>query len=124
MVAALSCQQQTQYNAFVIKFRDHLVEHGRLLRGFYNRVHGGSGKRQMNAMVTRLANAASQRSMDGYAGFCQQSSLLFAEAKSIQVTEFDTLLYRASLIGKPIASPCDGVVVGYGVASGETTKQQ
>ncbi|MBF0247293.1 MAG: hypothetical protein HQL36_04380 [Alphaproteobacteria bacterium] len=64
MVAALTCRQKADYNAFVTRYKPQLKSFGRDLRAFYDQAFGQhSGERQMNKLVTRLANGASQRSL-------------------------------------------------------------
>ncbi len=91
MVAALSCQQQSSYNAFVIKFRDQLTANGQTLRSFFSRVHGASGTSRLNAFVTQMANEASMRSL--VAGtFCQNAPAIFEQTLSADPRDFRTLL--------------------------------
>lgn len=67
MVAALSCGRQdyrAKYNAFVVRYRPALRRNGRTLRAIFDRNYGKSGRRRLDAYVTRLANEASVRSME------------------------------------------------------------
>ncbi len=66
MVAALSCgreEYRSKYNTFVRRYRPALRRNGRTLRAIFKRNFGSSGKRRLDAYVTRLANEASVRSM-------------------------------------------------------------
>lgn len=118
MVAALACQNQANYNAFVRKFRIQLVEQGRSLRKMFERQHGKAASRHLNALVTRLANEASQRSMAKRAGFCQEANLLFAEAMQIEPTSFQELVEKPAIQGRHGVPLCGaGRMVGYGTAA-------
>lgn len=115
MVAALVCQKQQNYNDFILKFQTQLVQQGKSLRSLYQRLHGGAANKKLNALVTRLANGASQRSNQQYVGFCRQAQLLFDEAKSADTAGFDALVAKAAGLQDPGTPPCGGAnVVGYG----------
>lgn len=130
MVAALSCQNQPLYNAFVKKFRKQLVANGNSMRTYFENKHGSAADSRMNAMVTRLANEASQVSNAQHLGFCYQTSLLFSEALKTDPAEFKTLLDKPTLRGRHGVTPCVGSgvidagkpVVGFGVASDRAFK--
>ncbi len=77
MVAALTCGQQGEFNAFARKFEGELVTHGKMLRSAFQRAYGGQGEPRLNAFVTRLANEASQRSIADRAVFCPRAAELF-----------------------------------------------
>lgn len=106
MVAALSCSNQPLYNAFVTKFQKQLVDNGQSLRRFYEREHGARGATQLNAMVTRIANEASQVSNDQHIGFCYQASILFSQALKTDPRDFQTLLDKPMLRGRHGIAPC------------------
>lgn len=67
MVAALSCGLRDGYDAFVRRFSNQLVANADALRV---RFRGRGGTAAVDRLVTRLANAAAQRSTDDRAGFC------------------------------------------------------
>lgn len=125
MVAALSCNNQPLYNAFVTKFQKQLVSNGHSLRSFYEREHGTNGPTQLNAMVTRVANEASQVSNDQHIGFCYQASLLFSQALKTDPRDFQTLLDKPMLRGRHGIVPCGATaqadvqqpVAGFGAAA-------
>ncbi len=124
MVAALQCQNSAAYNDFVIKFREHLVSQSESLRGMFIRQYGASANSHLNALVTRLANQASQRSMAKRAGFCQQANLLFAEAQAADTMELERIAAKtaAEAVGHGVQTCGDpGPIVGYGTASSRPT---
>jgi hypothetical protein len=77
MVAALTCGQQGQYNTFVRQFQGVLVDRGKTLRATFVRMYGGQGQPRLDGFITRLANEASQRSIDDRNGFCPHAAELF-----------------------------------------------
>lgn len=84
MVAALSCQQQSRYNAFALKFRSELVDHGTALRAFFRRAYGAAGKVQLDSFVTGLANRVSAESLANQLAFCAAAARLFDDLDRIQ----------------------------------------
>jgi len=79
MVAALTCGQRQSYNAFVTSFKPFLKKQGANMRTFFVEQYGPSaGPGLLNRMVTRLANAASQRSLgQPNEQFCAQTAARF-----------------------------------------------
>jgi hypothetical protein len=82
MIAAFSCNARTDYNRFVKRYRPHLAFHGDGLRKFFRKKHGKAHKRALNKFVTRLANGASQASIDDRGRFCAESRAIFTALKS------------------------------------------
>mgnify|MGYP005657764477 CR=1 FL=1 len=79
MVAALRCDSNHRYNAFVRKFESDLVVQGRQLRTYFTRSYGSDSERRLNRFVTFLANAASLRSVGAGANYCKSANALFAD---------------------------------------------
>ena len=77
MVAALSCDQRDGYNAFVTRFENELVGHGKILRRFFGREFGTRGVQRLNRFITRIANETSQRSSATSYDYCMQATALF-----------------------------------------------
>ncbi len=78
MVAALSCGNREQYNDFVQRFHHVLKDHGDALRGYFMRTYGDEGEGELNAFITRLANQASNRSLErSEIEFCQKAAMIF-----------------------------------------------
>ncbi|MDP6351511.1 MAG: hypothetical protein QF926_02440 [Alphaproteobacteria bacterium] len=84
MVAALSCGKRDLYNGFVEKFKPVLVDRGTTLRMLFHRRHAGGAKRELDSFITRMANAASQRSFDHPEGFCGRATRLLERALALQ----------------------------------------
>jgi hypothetical protein len=123
MVGALACNNHQLYNQFVVKYRGELVKQGQSLRDMFDRRHGRNGSHHMNALVTRLANEASQRSVAQRYGFCQQSALLFAKALAAPEPDLPALIEVAASHGLDGVESCDagGTVAGFGTAAGKST---
>ena len=93
-VAALECTNvagasyDTQYNAFVARFQDRLKANGGILKTHFQRVFGGDWGRQLDIFVTKVANEASDRSMQDMK-FCANSAGLFQAALAIDKPQFE-----------------------------------
>jgi len=70
MVAALKCRQVNEgdvsalYNNFVMRHRGLMAENARVLKAYFKRTYGRRDAGRMDALVTRLANQASERAHD------------------------------------------------------------
>lgn len=108
MVAALSCNEQKRYNAFVRTFRGPIAAQSASLRRFFARAYGSDGTRQLNAFVTRLANDASMRSADiGKQSYCASAGNLFAEAIATPPGAFARLARNAQIRGRHGFARCN-----------------
>jgi hypothetical protein len=92
MVGALACDRRSEYNAFVVRFRDELAARGRLLRTFFHRAHGRDFEVRLNAFVTQLANEASARSAEEGEGYCAGMTRLFSLALGAREGGLDGLV--------------------------------
>lgn len=77
MVAALTCKMEGAYNATVTKFRSELTQHGRALRGYFDRAYGSKGVAKLDNLVTQLANEAASRSNKQRGEFCSSARRVF-----------------------------------------------
>lgn len=108
MVAALTCDQHADYNFFAKHFRQALMKHGTNLRAMFSRTYGGAANRRLDAFVTRLANDASQRTMQLRQGYCAFAVKLFEEANTTPSGQFDQLLLKPWLRTRHGFPPCVG----------------
>ncbi|MGB8274497.1 MAG: hypothetical protein WCF16_04405 [Alphaproteobacteria bacterium] len=107
MVAALSCGQSGQYNAFVTKFGPQLAANGNALRQYFGRAFGANGETQMNAFVTRLANYASTRATTrGTPAFCADSAALFGQVLAAAPNDLVAVAARQPFAGDSGITPC------------------
>lgn len=80
-VAALSCQQQSQYNTVVTRHQDELVREGRALRTIFQRIYRAGAERELNRFITHLANRASLKRLT-QPTYCQTMARVFREAQA------------------------------------------
>jgi hypothetical protein len=91
MVAALTCDQQDHYNAFVVKFNDELTTRGQTLRHLFERSYGSAATPRLDRFITRLANEASYRSLLQGTTYCTTAALLFDHAMQYEPRELESL---------------------------------
>lgn len=88
-VAALECANvegasyTNEYNSFVTRFNARLAAEGKILRAHFQRVFGTSSGKELDIFVTKVANNASDRSMQDMS-FCANSADTFKAALSIE----------------------------------------
>jgi len=80
MVAALSCQQEDQYNAFVNRYKSELGGAYRGINAHYRRTAGARGQSSLDGYITSLANAQSQDGIRQGSNFCRNVAPLFTVA--------------------------------------------
>ncbi|NKC34168.1 hypothetical protein [Falsiroseomonas selenitidurans] len=80
MVAALTCQRDGDYNAFVRKFQGELGGAYNTIRTHFRRTAGGGHQRALDGFITHLANEHSQDGIRQGSRFCQNIGPLFQAA--------------------------------------------
>ncbi|HEX4890819.1 MAG TPA: hypothetical protein VFW37_10715 [Alphaproteobacteria bacterium] len=83
MVAALTCNQRTDYNLFITRFQPQLSAQGKMLQSFFKQKYGSGSGKALNGFVTRIANESSRRGMVKRGLFCRQSASIHSESKNI-----------------------------------------
>lgn len=81
MVAALTCNEVPEFNAFQTSFSTELRSSDRRLMSMFRRLFGGrQGDAEYHAFKTRLANGSSIRSIHDNAAYCRETQMVFAAA--------------------------------------------
>ena len=81
MVAALTCNQITNFNAFQTGFSRELQDSDATLHKMFKRIFGPrAGEDQFHAFKTRMANDSSIRSIHDNLGYCHEADTVFAAA--------------------------------------------
>ena len=106
VVAALNCDRQDRYAAFVQRFDDQLAEQGQRLKSFFLRGYGSDGEAELNRYVTSLANRASTRSARFGATFCAQADARFAELMALEPALYGGFVDRQPLRRKADFETC------------------
>lgn len=82
MVAALTCDQTSSFNAFQTTYSKDLRRSDHRLKYMFRRLFGSRGYAQYHAFKTRLANNSSIRSIKDNRSFCKEARIAFAAALS------------------------------------------
>jgi len=81
MVAALTCNQIANFNAFQTGFSRELQDSDATLHKMFKRIFGArAGEDQFHAFKTRMANDSSIRSIHDNPGYCHEAETVFAAA--------------------------------------------
>lgn len=81
MVAALTCNDVTNFNAFQTGFSKELQTSDATLHKMFKRIFGGrAGEDQFHAFKTRMANDSSIRSIHDNPGYCHEADGVFSQA--------------------------------------------
>lgn len=82
MVAALTCNDISDFNAFQRGYMQSLRQSDRQLLMFFRRIYGPRGESQYHSFKTRLANDDSMSSIHDNAGYCKAASAAFAAMRA------------------------------------------
>jgi hypothetical protein len=81
MVAALTCDQIANFNAFQTGYSTELRASDAVLEKMFKRIFGSRpGEDQYHAFKTRLANNSSSRSIHDNPGYCHEAQTVFSAA--------------------------------------------
>jgi hypothetical protein len=80
MVAALSCNAVTLYNAFVTGYQKELQDSDKSLQKLFLRLRGKRGIEDYHAFKTKLANGSSIKSIGNITQFCANAQAAFSAA--------------------------------------------
>lgn len=86
MVLATGCQDQSQYNNFVLRYRPSLLHNDAQLKEYFKRVYGRRAQQMQDAFVTSLANAQSSQGTSLGSDFCPRNSVMFHEVMALKST--------------------------------------
>jgi hypothetical protein len=103
MVAALSCDERNRYNDFARSYQPVLIARADDLRAFFRKQGGDS---RMNALVTRLANDASQASQKRAHDYCQFAGELFEEVLQAPPETINTIADKPWIVARHGFNPC------------------
>jgi hypothetical protein len=110
-VAALECANvagasyTNEYNSFVTRFNARLAAEGKILRAHFQRVFGTSSGKELDIFVTKVANDASDRSMQDMS-FCANSADTFKNALSIETPALEDAALRHVVDHNQIGEVC------------------
>lgn len=105
MVAALTCNRDNDYNAFVRKFQADLGASYRTIQGHFRRTAGGGHQRAMDGFITQLANEQSQEGVRAGSHFCRLVTPLFQAALAQNNVQALAELSVERNVLNPLAAP-------------------
>jgi len=111
MVAALSCNATPRYNQFVTTFQGALQASDRALQAFFQRAAGRGGMAAYHAFKTRMANAASRRSITHITNFCNGAESMFVAALDSGEPNLASFLSSQPSLEAEQYSVCDNLPV-------------
>ncbi len=88
MVAALSCGDQSQYDAFMSSFQPHILEEQHVMDAYFRKASGPySGQKMEDSFVTLLANNQSVGGIDQRGTFCLNNAAEFTAVAALKTPE-------------------------------------
>ena len=86
MVLATGCGTDTQYNAFMTRYRPQLAATDKQLQAWFSHHYGKSGQREYDSFITSLANSQSDVGISEGSDFCPHDTLIFSEVLALPQT--------------------------------------
>ena len=111
MVAALSCNAQHDYNAFVTRFKSVLNKHVKTMDGYFKRVFGSGGEREVTRYTTGLANRSALTSVADMNKFCDDSIATLREVRDVPLKDFDAFATTRKIALNPDLGPARNAAV-------------
>ncbi|HWA04633.1 MAG TPA: hypothetical protein VG819_14025 [Rhizomicrobium sp.] len=118
MVAALYCNDVSQYNHFVVSFQRELQASDAALMRFFQHGHGGASA--YHAYKTALANDFSLSSLHGMVEFCSMANAHFDASNGQQTLAL--FISSQSVRGAEAYQPCDRTVAGAEAIAGRSAR--
>lgn len=84
MVAALSCNQQDKYDAFMGAFQPHVLAEQHVMDGYFRQIGGRAGQAQEDNFVTLLANNQSVTGIAQGSAFCLNNQAEFQQVMALK----------------------------------------
>lgn len=106
MVAALTCNQRTDYNSFVTRFKPQLSAQGKHLQVFFKTQYGAASSKALNGFITKIANESSRRGMMKRGAFCRNATRIHADSVKIKPASLTVLAETQPFAGLHGISAC------------------
>lgn len=116
MVAALTCNEVTRFNAFQTSFSRELRAYDATLERMFKRLYGSRrGEAEYHAFKTRLANHSSIRSIHNNSDYCREASLVFGAALTPEKPSLATFVSGVQVFEDSPVDSCE-IRVAVGLA--------
>jgi hypothetical protein len=117
MVAALTCDDVSLYNSFVITYQKDLVASDEALQAFFDRFGSEEGAPAYHSFKTKMANLYSARSATDKRRFCASARASFAPAlKAEKMSLASFAMSQPSSVNEPYTN-CGETVAGGAMAT-------
>ena len=83
MVQTLTCKNDSEYNAFITKFKPELNADERTASGYFSHTYGRNGQRRQDEYLTLLANAKADSSQKDGSRFCAHNEDIFKQVLAL-----------------------------------------
>lgn len=83
MVQTLTCKNDTEYNAFINKFKPELNADEKTTSNYFSRTYGRNGQRRQDEYLTLLANSRADISQKDGSRFCAHNEDLFRQVLAL-----------------------------------------
>jgi hypothetical protein len=111
MVAALTCNQIANFNAFQTSFSDELRASDHALMKMFTRLYGGRGTAEYHGFKTRLANDSEIRSIHANSDFCTAAASVFAAALTPAKPSLHDVVAGVQVVDPSPVDSCELAVV-------------
>lgn len=105
MVTALACNADTQYNAFVSRFKSVLLSDDQQLQLYFQHTYGRAGQTAHDAYITNVANKMSEVGVAEGTGFCAHHLVLFPQVLALSNPSQLALFAASRGYVEPVAPP-------------------
>lgn len=120
MVAALTCNQIENFNAFQTGYSRDLRSSDGTLQRMFQRLYGSrQGQSEYHAFKTRLANNSSIRSIHGNPEFCREARQVFAAALGTERPSLAAFVSGIEVTEQSPVNSCE-IRVAVGLAGAKT----
>jgi hypothetical protein len=111
MVLSVTCHTDSQYNAFINRYRSTMATNEQLLAEYFRHTYGRRSQGEQDSYVTAMANEQARFGLKQGGDFCPRNMALFDEAMALE-SEQDLPLYAAAKsLFPPTLGACEAPVV-------------
>ncbi len=105
MVTALTCNADSQYDAFVMRFKAVLLQDDEQLLVYFEHTYGRAGQTAHDSYITNVANKMSEVGVAEGTDFCQHHLVLFPEVLALASPAQLALFAASRGYVEPVAPP-------------------
>ena len=103
MVQTLTCKNDTEYNAFINKFKPELTSDERTASTYFSHTYGRNSQKRHDEYMTLLANAKADASQKDGSRFCAHNDDIFKEVLALKNGSELKEYAAGRAVGQPVA---------------------